>query len=464
MVFKGTQQLWSYLVPGSSSNGSSTRPAGAAHVPVTHHKSRGHVHRMPKTLLVSPRALSPQNRQSPPMTRPLSSPPAQPAVSRDHSAAGPGPGSSGKKPPLHPQPEMSASRPARSPLVPLLGAWSSCRRCRCQALWLPRIQPPSLCPGASLLPPMGQVIARRPPELAGTLDGRFCWDNPEVAAFKVRSREYVRTKVKEPAAAHFFEVQAVDCFRTDRKTPHIASRVRLREEMLDPAGGRLSGFPDWLIMHFMLPSYAPSIFGHHDGPGYSMVYYCKLREDFDPASEPNQAAVGLLRRFLADGREADGSSSRDRLKLIPRVLNLDEMMPLLHSAEYKLAKAYEGKPVMCRPQTQFHQGPNYLEVDLDVHQYNYLARKTLHGFLPRFPPLVFDTAWVLQGNSPDELPEALLVGLRMFRFDFETAPALPSLRTGSLPPSPSASPRIMSHRSIVAKDGGEYLTDTELIL
>lgn len=37
-----------------------------------------------------------------------------------------------------------------------------------------------------------------------------------------------------------------------------------------------------------------------------------------------QAALGLLQRLVHDGRESDGSPTRDRLKLIPRVVNVDE--------------------------------------------------------------------------------------------------------------------------------------------
>lgn len=37
-----------------------------------------------------------------------------------------------------------------------------------------------------------------------------------------------------------------------------------------------------------------------------------------------QAAVGLLQRFVNGGKEADGCPTRDRLKLIPRVVNVDE--------------------------------------------------------------------------------------------------------------------------------------------
>lgn len=42
------------------------------------------------------------------------------------------------------------------------------------------------------------------------------------------------------------------------------------------------------------------------------------RDDFDPERCDNQAALGLLQRFVSNGREADGSPTRERLKLIPR--------------------------------------------------------------------------------------------------------------------------------------------------
>lgn len=41
-------------------------------------------------------------------------------------------------------------------------------------------------------------------------------------------------------------------------------------------------------------------------------------EDFDPDKVDNPAALGLLQRFVTNGREADGSPTRDRLKMIPR--------------------------------------------------------------------------------------------------------------------------------------------------
>ena len=38
----------------------------------------------------------------------------------------------------------------------------------------------------------------------------------------------------------------------------------------------------------------------------------------------NQAALALAQRFLNNKREFDGSPSRDRFKLIPRIVNADQ--------------------------------------------------------------------------------------------------------------------------------------------
>jgi hypothetical protein len=44
----------------------------------------------------------------------------------------------------------------------------------------------------------------------------------------------------------------------------------------------------------------------------------------------------------------------------------------------------------------FYVGPNYLEVDLDVHNYAFLARKALWGYHDRIPTVVWDNGFVIQ--------------------------------------------------------------------
>ena len=60
----------------------------------------------------------------------------------------------------------------------------------------------------------------------------------------------------------------------------------------------------------------------------------------------------------------------------------------------------------------------YLEVDVDVHSYAYLARRAFASLIPRLCSVVFENAFVVQGNRPEELPELILACARVARVDF----------------------------------------------
>lgn len=47
----------------------------------------------------------------------------------------------------------------------------------------------------------------------------------------------------------------------------------------------------------------------------------------------------------------------------------------VHIQEQALLRRYNDKPLLTRPQQRFFLTPEYLEIDLDVHNYAYLARK-----------------------------------------------------------------------------------------
>lgn len=83
-----------------------------------------------------------------------------------------------------------------------------------------------------------------------------------------------------------------------------------------------------------------------------------------------------------------------------------------------LVSNYNDKPLLTRPQQTFHQGPNYFEVDVDVHSYAYLARRVFNSVYGRLNTIVFENAFVLQGNRAEELPEQLLGCSRLYRVDF----------------------------------------------
>ena len=127
---------------------------------------------------------------------------------------------------------------------------------------------------------------------------------------------------------------------------------------------------------------------------------------------------------MADGVEADGTPTRERLKFLPRVVNLCEFKPHLYPHERKLVQLYAGKPFMTRPQQSFHRGANYLEIDFNAYEYAFMFRKTICAFTGRCEPVVFDNSFIIEGQRAEDLPEVLLGGVRLYRLPFSRLPIL----------------------------------------
>jgi hypothetical protein len=126
-------------------------------------------------------------------------------------------------------------------------------------------------------------------------------------------------------------------------------------------------------------------------------------------------------------------------------VNLDEIE--INGLAKKLVQTYNGTPFLIRTTASFTRGPNYFEIDVDVHRFSYLALVGLNGVkeslkeVPRSPDphsrprdslapppraqVVFDIAFVVEGHPDHELPEQLLTALRVRKMHLSHLPDFP---------------------------------------
>lgn len=252
------------------------------------------------------------------------------------------------------------------------------------------------------------------------------WAVPDPKTFMVRSKQYMKDKVKIPSACCMYTIVGCDSFSFEAKVDHMAKQVQLPE----PSEAALEmskklNLPPLLVINLQMPMYPATLFGKTDGETCSLVYYFELNPDCDAP----QYAIDMAVRLIEDGVEEDGQRTRDRLKLLPRIVNVEEWgeKAPLSGTELRLVRNYNGKPLLLRPQQNFYLGEDarYFEVDINIHKYAYIARRAFFGFIPRLGPAVFENGFVIQGNSEKELPEILLACARVYRIDFHNVKRFP---------------------------------------
>jgi len=245
-----------------------------------------------------------------------------------------------------------------------------------------------------------------------------CWSSIDASHFQVRSGpDYKKNKNKAPSGAALYELLDMDMYSVDSKEFHIAERFQLPK-----AQDNGSTLPEILVVSFQVPLYEPRspVFGSKsDGAGISVNAIFRLTDW--ARNNPEDPAVKLFDRFV---NCFENDPFRDRLKCITSVANTPMMS--LTRFEKGLFSRYNATPWLVRPQHRFFKGHGYFEIDVDIHDFSYFARKAGWSVMKRLNDGILDTCLLLQAETNEEMPEAVLCCFRSTRFQLNDLPSIPN--------------------------------------
>ncbi|KAG5573651.1 hypothetical protein H5410_063417 [Solanum commersonii] len=214
-------------------------------------------------------------------------------------------------------------------------------------------------------------------------NSRNCWRISDGNNFRVRSKNFCYDKSKIPAGKPLMDLVAADWFKDTKRMDHVARRPGCAAQVASEKG--LFS----LIVNVQVPG----------STHYSMVFYFVMKE---------LTSGSLLQRFV----DGDDEFRNSRMKLIPSVPKGSWIVRQSVGSTPCLL----GKAVDCN----YIRGPKYLEIDVDIGS-STVANGVLGLVIGVITSLVVDMAFLVQGNTPDELPEQLIGAVRASHIELSAA-------------------------------------------
>ena len=199
----------------------------------------------------------------------------------------------------------------------------------------------------------------------------------------------------------------MDFVKCDKRIDNIGSKVKIPDEWIIDTNNSL--IPPIFIVNVQIPAENPvSIFQEiNDGPGYSLTYYFQLKpeviESYKNLSTATPAAR-LFAEYCKKAPELDNDSKsefRGKFKVCVRCENIEEFgLPTFISQ-------WNAKPALIKQTGTLTRGPNYIEMDINGHRFNSIAKGALLSLMPSFDRMVISAGFCIESRKDDEMPETI---------------------------------------------------------
>ncbi|KAH7297228.1 hypothetical protein KP509_26G060300 [Ceratopteris richardii] len=215
-------------------------------------------------------------------------------------------------------------------------------------------------------------------------NARNSYSIPDGNNFRVRSKLFHHDRSKVLAGESLMQLVSVDWFKFSERMDHLARRKGCAAQIAAEKGLFT------LLFNLQVPG----------STHYSMVLYFVAKKPIPAGS--------LLQKFI----DGDDGFRNNRLKLIPSVPKGSWIV----RQSVGSTPCILGKAVDCN----YYRGKKYLEVDVDIGS-STVANGVLGLVFGVVATLVVDMAFLVQGNTVDELPERLIGTVRISRLELSKA-------------------------------------------
>lgn len=218
------------------------------------------------------------------------------------------------------------------------------------------------------------------------------WATSDASTFLIRGETYLQDQHKIKASGTLMKMVGADWLKSNKREDDLAGRAGSIVQKYAAQGGNEFFF----VVNIQVPG----------STTYSLALYYMMDS---PIKD-----VPLLQSFV----EGDDAYRNSRFKLIPYI-----------SEGSWIVKQSVGKKACLVGQSleiNYFRGKNYLELGVDVGS-STVARGVVSLVLGYLTKLVIEMAFLIQGNTEEELPESILGTCRLNHLDASKAVSVPSL-------------------------------------